>query len=83
MYVQRLHELNKAKADHDIALQKQNMFVELRTYLTVAIGQANCIVTSLEEQANKYKLELEATVSINRLVNKIFCIKGKENTPFG
>ena len=73
-YLQQLQELNKAKADHDIALQKLNMFVELKTYLTVAIRQANSIVTSLEEQANKYELELKATAS--KLNNQIFyCVK--------
>ena len=53
--MQRFHEVNKAKADHEMALKKLNMIVEFKTYLTVAIGQANSIIPSLlEEQANKY-----------------------------
>lgn len=62
-YVQRLQELSRAKAELDTALQAQHVFLELLTYLTVAIGQSNNVIENLEKHCNECRKEIEACSS--------------------
>ena len=62
-FVQKLQELKTAKGDHGAAQQNLEMLIEVKTYLAIIIGQANSIVTSLEEQSKSCRELIGITVS--------------------
>ena len=62
-HVQNLQELNRAKAERDVAVQYLTILVEHQTYLTVAIGQTNSIQANSEEHIKECRKEIKAAVS--------------------